>query len=315
MPRTVRVDTPGAVHHVIARGNEQKSIFRDDTDRRIFLSRLARCQPRFGFTVLAYCLMGNHVHLAVRTGREPLARVLLTVLSAYASDFNRRYRRVGHLFQGRYKAFRIRDDRHLLAVVRYIHRNPVAAGIVPRADVYPWSSDRLYRRRAVPQTPWFDTLTVKRILSTSSRDFARLYDELIDGESHDSVEDDEPPRASGESACEMVIAGSRPRPTIAGLPLSAFAATVSELTGQSSALLVSSARRHDVTRARALTALLARNLAGIPLCRSADYFGRDESVVTRSVSVLERRLREDAALRRLVQSLESRLLQTARMHD
>src|SRR5215470_18014881 len=110
MARPPRLEATGVVYHVIARGNERRSIFRDDVDREKYLSRLAHYRERFEFKVLAFCLMDNHVHLALETGDEPLSRVMAGLQSSYTQAFNRRHRRVGHLFQGRYKAFIV--DKH-----------------------------------------------------------------------------------------------------------------------------------------------------------------------------------------------------------
>ena len=103
---------------MIARGNERKSVFRDDRDRESYLERLAACRKRFGFFVYAYCLMDNHVHLAIERGPELLSRIMLTLQSGYTQRFNKRHDRVGHLFQGRYKAFLVDRDQYLFALVR-----------------------------------------------------------------------------------------------------------------------------------------------------------------------------------------------------
>src|SRR5436309_10951023 len=104
--------------------------------------------------------MDNHVHLAIETGDAPLSRIMAGLQSSYTQAFNRRYRRVGHLFQGRYKAFLIEKDRYGLALLRYIHENPVKAGIVAAPQEYAWSSDRHYRRGK-----GFKCLDVDRLLS------------------------------------------------------------------------------------------------------------------------------------------------------
>ena len=119
MARVLRLEGEGAVYHVIVRGNERKAVFRDDEDRRAYLDRLAKYRERFGFRLLAFCLMGNHIHLAIERGPTRLSRVMLALQSSYAQRFNRRHNRVGHLFQGRYKAFLIEKDRYLLALIRY----------------------------------------------------------------------------------------------------------------------------------------------------------------------------------------------------
>ncbi len=104
MARPLRVELTGAVYHVIARGNERRAVFRDDRDREIYLERLAECRERFQLRVLAYCLMNNHVHVAVERGPFPLSRVMLALQSFYAQRFNRRHRRSGHLFPGTHQA-------------------------------------------------------------------------------------------------------------------------------------------------------------------------------------------------------------------
>ena len=104
-----------------------------------------RYRERFRFRLLAYCLMDNHVHLAVETGKAPLSRIMACLQSSYTQYFNRHYGRVGHLFQGRYKAFLVEKDRYALALLRYIDENPVKAGVAATAQAYRWSSDRDYR--------------------------------------------------------------------------------------------------------------------------------------------------------------------------
>jgi putative transposase len=130
MPRGPRLDAPGTLHHVIVRGIERRRIFYDDRDRRDLLERLGRILPEAGMTCFAWTLMPNHVHLVVRTGPTPLARVMARVNTGYALAFNQRHARVGYLFQGRYKSILIEQEAYLLAAVRYVHLNPLRAGIV-----------------------------------------------------------------------------------------------------------------------------------------------------------------------------------------
>ena len=111
MARPLRIGFPGALHHVIVRGNERKAVFSDDSDREDYLRRLAHYREKFGFRLLAYCLMSNHIHLAIERGRDPLSRIMAGLQSSYTQYFNRRHGRVGHLFQGRYKAFLVEKDR------------------------------------------------------------------------------------------------------------------------------------------------------------------------------------------------------------
>jgi putative transposase len=142
MPRQARLDAPGVLHHVMVRGIERRVIFRDDVDRADFVARLAALVPATGLTVYAWALLPNHAHCLVRTGTRPLPRVMRSLLTGYAGAFNRRHKRVGHLFQNRYKSIVIEEEPYLLELVRYLHLNPLRAGTVttlPALDCYPWT--------------------------------------------------------------------------------------------------------------------------------------------------------------------------------
>ncbi len=142
MPRLARIDAPGALHHVIVRGIEQRTIFKDDTDRRDFLGRLAESLKETDTPCFAWALMPNHFHLLLETGQKPVGRVMQSVLTGYALAFNRRHKRTGHLFQNRFKSILCEREPYLLELVRYIHLNPLRAGLVSGLsglDRHPWS--------------------------------------------------------------------------------------------------------------------------------------------------------------------------------
>ena len=142
MARPLRVEFPGALYHLTARGNARGAIFLDDEDRQGFLSVLGSVIDRFGWICHAYCLMGNHYHLMVETPSANLSKGARQLNGVYTQRFNRRHRRVGHLLQGRYKAILVERDSYLLELCRYIVLNPVRAGTVRRAGDYRWSSYR-----------------------------------------------------------------------------------------------------------------------------------------------------------------------------
>jgi len=138
--RPPRIEHAGGVFHVVARGNERALVFRDDRDRERFLEILGEVAVRYRWRVLAYCLMGNHFHLLVMTLDPTLARGMRQLNGVYAQWFNRRHRRVGHLFQGRYKAVSVQTDVHLRRAVRYVIRNPIRAGLSSRPGQWRWTS-------------------------------------------------------------------------------------------------------------------------------------------------------------------------------
>ncbi|MBI2788029.1 MAG: transposase [Elusimicrobia bacterium] len=124
----------------MARGVDGRAIFLDDRDRTKFLDDLRKISDDSSGEIIAYCLMGNHFHIAFRVGHIPLAVIMQRFLTGYASSFNRRYNRTGHLFEARYKAILCMDDVYLFGLVRYIHMNPARAGLVQRPQDWPWSS-------------------------------------------------------------------------------------------------------------------------------------------------------------------------------
>ncbi|MCK8602287.1 transposase, partial [Desulfoferrobacter suflitae] len=130
MPRQPRLDAPGLLQHVMARGIERKQIFKDGADRRDFLERLATILEETQTQCYAWALIPNHFHLLLRTGATPLSKVMRRLMTGYAVSFNKRHRRAGHLFQNRYKSIVCEEDPYLLELLRYIHLNPLRARLV-----------------------------------------------------------------------------------------------------------------------------------------------------------------------------------------
>ncbi len=125
MPRPLRIEYPGAVYHLMNRGSARQKVFLGSADYREFLKTLSEAHDLWEIEVLAYCLMPNHYHLCLRTPRGNLSRVMRHIDGLYTQRFNRGHRRDGSLFRGRYKAILVDADEYLLAVVRYVHLNPV----------------------------------------------------------------------------------------------------------------------------------------------------------------------------------------------
>ena len=140
MARPLRVEYSGAVYHVINRGNAGENLYRNSRDREKFLSYLERAVERFSIKVHAYCLMSNHFHILMETLHPNLSKSVQWINVSYAVYFNRKYKRNGHLFQGRFKSVLVDADSYLKQLSRYIHLNPVRAGIVDRPTDYDWSS-------------------------------------------------------------------------------------------------------------------------------------------------------------------------------
>jgi len=141
MPRLARLDAPGLLQHVMARGIEGREIFKDDKDRKSFLDRLGLILEETQTQCYAWALLPNHFHLLLRTGPSPLSKVMRRLMTGYAVTFNKRHKRSGHLFQNRYKSVACEEDPYLLELIRYIHLNPIRADLVKdlkQLDRYPW---------------------------------------------------------------------------------------------------------------------------------------------------------------------------------
>ncbi len=145
MPRQARLDIPGALHHVMVRGINKSAIFLDDQDKDRFLERLGQTVTEGKCSVYAWVLMDNYVHILFKSGKDGISAVMRKLLTWYALYFNRRHHRTGHLFENRYKSILCDEDNYLLALVRYIHLNPIRARIIQtmeQLDRHPWSGHR-----------------------------------------------------------------------------------------------------------------------------------------------------------------------------
>lgn len=157
MPRQARLDVPGALHHIMVRGIDKTNIFDDDQDRARFLERLGDTITQGHCTVYAWTLMSNHVHILFKSGKQGISSVMRKLLTWYAQYYNRRHKRTGHLFENRYKSILCDEDSYLLALVRYIHLNPLRADIVKTIEElnrYPWCGHRTILGKATHT--WMD---------------------------------------------------------------------------------------------------------------------------------------------------------------
>ncbi|MBE6981495.1 MAG: transposase [Ruminococcaceae bacterium] len=144
MPRQSRKQSATGIYHIMLRGINRQQIFEDNEDRDRFIETLLNYKEVCGYSIYAYCLMGNHIHILIKEGQENLAQVFKRIAGSYVYWYNWKYHRCGHLFQDRYKSEPVEDDGYLLTVLRYIHQNPVKAKLCKRAEEYGYSSMREY---------------------------------------------------------------------------------------------------------------------------------------------------------------------------
>lgn len=162
MPRRRRIHHLSAVYHVMLRGNYRQDIFLNDNDRNYFLHLLEQAIIKFDCKIHLFCLMTNHVHLVVEVNNIPLWKIMLSIASTYSRYNHKQTNRKGHLFQGRYKAKLVRDEKYLLELCFYIHLNPLKAGIIHNLDLYDWSSHLDYSNRR--KLPWLSIDFISSII-------------------------------------------------------------------------------------------------------------------------------------------------------
>lgn len=176
MPRQPRKKDEFSLYHVILRGNERKRIFKQDRDKKEFLDILRKYKGKYNFLIHAYCIMNNHVHLIINCNGTDISLLMKSINISYAYYYNKKYNRCGHLFQDRFKSERIGDATYFLYLSKYIHRNPVKAGMVTEAKNYYWSSFRQYIKLEQDAEGLVET---DKLLSQISMERARAISEYI----------------------------------------------------------------------------------------------------------------------------------------
>jgi len=175
MSRNPRIWYPGAMFHITARGNRGSSLFNDAADYKHYLELVKLCQSEYPFKLHAYCLMTNHIHLLIEVDNHTSGEIMKFIHFKYAKYYNKRYEVTGHLFQGRYYAKVIKSIHYLLEVSKYIHLNPVKAGITSYPDDYYWSSFNIYMRNEENQ----DFVETSRILNYFDGLSQEQYNEYV----------------------------------------------------------------------------------------------------------------------------------------
>lgn len=166
MGRKPRAEAEGGVYHVIQRGNNREFIFEDDSAKGYLIEQFRILSGGMGYKIYGFVVMGNHYHAILQTSGEPLRSIMHRINLRYSKHFNRIYKRSGHVFEGRYNAVPVLDEKYLLSLLRYVHQNPVRAGICRQMEEYRWSSDRFYRENI---KDWVDISLIMDMMSDSRK--------------------------------------------------------------------------------------------------------------------------------------------------
>lgn len=191
MPRYARIKSQTQIYHIMLRGNNRENLFIDEEDKRKIIDLLRDKKKAEEYFLYAYCVMDNHIHLIVKEGKDPIAKIVKRIAASYSYYFNKKYKRIGHVFQERFKSEAIEDESYLLAAIRYVHQNPIKPGI-GTVDGYKWSSYRDYIGEGINIT---DTRVILGIFSNCHEkalvEFVRFNHEFTEGDFLDVCEEKE----------------------------------------------------------------------------------------------------------------------------
>jgi REP element-mobilizing transposase RayT len=306
MARKPRIEFCGALYHVIARGNQRRRIFLGPDDYEDYLSRMWSYHKKFGFILYAYCLMPNHVHLLVEMGDVLLSKIMQAIQFSYTQSFNRRHRKVGHLFQGRYKAILCQKDEYLLELIRYIHLNPVRAKLVNNPKSYRWSSHRAIL--GLEKIARCDVDVVLRQFGGTRRSAIRNYESFVldaIGAGHkDAYYNVRDGRILGEEGFAGTILDhevEKGNLCHYDISIREITAAVSKEWGIPPSSIISSRRERKGSFGREIVIYLARTVAGTTLRDLGRFFSKKEAAMSNRLRAIEARLEVDNHLKNRVE--------------
>lgn len=313
MARSLRIEYPGAVYHVIVRGNNRQAVFRDNDDRRVYLDKLHDYCVAKEVHLVSYCLLSSHAHLLVETPRGNLSKLMQAFQTSYTRYFNRRHGRTGHVFEQRYKAFLVDRDAYLLQVSRYIHLNPVGAKVVGRPQAYRWSSYRAYCTDRGSAGLHRDVILGQ--FGGTLRQRVTQYRAFVEGALHEGARWTLLPiRERAFVGDEDFVEAARRqgrgqrRPKEPAYGLGAITAAVAAVLGMTPEELRRPVRDARIQRARELFMYVARRYSPAPLREIIARLGvRDLATVSHGVRRAERRLETEQEFRRQVRQVLRRL--------
>lgn len=306
MARKPRLHYPGACYHVILRGNAGHDIFFDTRDRNRFFFLLQEGIEKYDHRIHGYCLMTNHIHLVIQVGDVSLSRIMQNVSFRYTSYVNHRLKQAGHLFQGRYKALLIDADSYLLQIIRYVHNNPVRAGMVIIPEDYPWSSHNVYLGNS--SVPWLTTDWVLSQFSMNKKQAIELYCKYVlagqnEAQRKEFYRGNVDGQVLGEDHfVERVFA--KASQTISGSPtLEEVLQAVCKQYGIGEDDLSSGSRQKWITEPRSVAAMIVRDISHLSLTDMSRRIERDLSGLSQAAGRLDKKMNSDKGLSKKVDKI------------
>lgn len=305
MARKSRIHYPGALYHVMLRGNAGQTVFHQDAECRYFEDILAQGLEQYEILLHAYCWMKNHVHMALQVRETPLSKLMQNISQRYTWWFNKRHDRAGHVFQGRYKAVLVDKDVYFKELIRYIHLNPVRAGLVTDPLNYPRSSHAAYAGKIRPPD-WLSIDYGLRQFGTTEPDARAVYlhfmgrttgEELLDKLRHGSPTEG---RILGSEGFIQATLGRKNETVQAQIGIEALVGVVAGVYQVPVREMTSASRARHLAQARAMATLVGVDHCGYLVSDLARYFNRDMPALSRQVKALRARLEKKPSLREKV---------------
>ncbi|MEZ5585371.1 MAG: transposase [Candidatus Competibacteraceae bacterium] len=287
MARKTRLQVPGGVYHVMLKGNGEQRIFFTDQDRCRFYLLLQEGTARFDYRVHGFCLLDNHFHLLIEVGRVALSKLMQNLAFRYTRWVNRSQDRVGHLFQGRYRAILIDQENYLLDLVRYIHLNPVRAGLVEEPADYCWSGHRAYLGQEI--LPWLTTDWALGQLDSDMDTARRHYRRFVEAGMAETAENrfhrggHRDTRILGTDSFVNRILATSTRIPNQPPPLDAVVQEICHAYGLTESQLTSRQAGRSAAQARALAGLIAMQTGADSLTAVSTRFNRDVATLSTGI--------------------------------
>ena len=315
MGRRPRIHYPGAIYHAIVRGNNRQPIFLSAQDRKVFANLVSEGIERFDHRIHAFCWMSNHVHLMVEVDQTPLSKIIHNLSFRYSGWFNRHQSRSGHLFERRYRAGLIETDRAAMGLVRYIHLNPVRAGMVQSPIQHRWTSHRAYL--GTESVSWLETNLVLGLFSERKSTAIEKYKAFTyAGLQVDDGSEDQHRIDRLHDGCVTDQRQPKPEPGNSIFrSLSGLLRAVCDIQGVDIDALFGPSQKRDIADARALAAFCAREFSDLTITQVGRKIRRDPSTLSRAAERIARRMGEDQYLAGRVDQIRKIGQETGRPDD
>jgi REP element-mobilizing transposase RayT len=315
MARPLRITYPGAFYHITSRGNERRAIFKSRVDRQKFLAYLESATERYRAVIHCYCLMDNHYHLLLETPSGNLPQIMRHINGAYTTYFNIKRDRSGHLFQGRYKAILVEKDAYAKELSRYVHLNPVRAGIAAKPEAYEWTSYAAYVG-AKPSPQWLSRGFILGYFSPQKKAAQKRYKAFVESMLGRPVDSPLKNLPGGmilgrpqfvETIRAEHLADKRPTRDLPALKELQVKPQASHIEAMVDRIVADEAKL-----ARNLKIYFIRKRSGTPLKAIGERYGLGESGVSQVSRRLDKKKAEDAALKQVMAKID-KAIKTSRV--